>query len=384
MTGEHPREDELVALVGAVYDAPLRAGGWEALIGRLMPLVGAEVGGIHMYTRADLKSDEELSIESWSPDAKREYDEHFGWLDPVTPQAAYSPNGTTFTTADFVEPREFERTEFCHDWCERHGLENLLAVKLDVGDEHLGSLGFHRSDRRRPFLPHEVAWLEPLGPHLERALEVHVRLREAEAARRSAEALLDTLSVAVLLVNERLGIEAANRRARELAAAGDGLAFGRGGLRAARPRDTRRLQQVVAEAVRTAGGRGLAGGGVVALPRPSGRRSYAVSVVPLPRGTVERLDAGRAAAMLFVSEPDRRPERPEAWLRRLWNLTPAEARLAGRLVQGESLREAADALGISVGTARNQLKLVFSKTDTRRQADLVRVLLQSLPPLSGT
>jgi DNA-binding CsgD family transcriptional regulator len=119
----------------------------------------------------------------------------------------------------------------------------------------------------------------------------------------------------------------------------------------------------------------------VALSRPSGRRSYVVSVVPLPFQTGERLAAGRAAAMLFVAEPDRRSERPDAWLQRLWDLTPAEARLAGRLMQGESLREAADALGVALGTARNQLKHVFAKTDTRRQAELMRLLLQSMPPL---
>src|SRR5690606_33122681 len=57
-------------------------------------------------------------------------------------------------------------------------------------------------------------------------------------------------------------------------------------------------------------------------------------------------------------------------------LTPAEARLAARLRFGLSLKEAAEELGISVNTARNQLKSVFEKLGVNRQADLVRHLAE--------
>jgi len=62
-------------------------------------------------------------------------------------------------------------------------------------------------------------------------------------------------------------------------------------------------------------------------------------------------------------------------LRRLYGLTPAEARLAQALVAGEHLNDIAEHLGITKETARSQLKAVFAKTDTHRQAELVRVLL---------
>ena len=57
-------------------------------------------------------------------------------------------------------------------------------------------------------------------------------------------------------------------------------------------------------------------------------------------------------------------------------LTPAEARLAARLRFGLSLKEASEELGISVNTARNQLKSVFDKLGVNRQADLVRHLTE--------
>ena len=58
----------------------------------------------------------------------------------------------------------------------------------------------------------------------------------------------------------------------------------------------------------------------------------------------------------------------------IFRLTPAEARLAARLACGESLEEASERLAVSLGTARNQLKAIFTKTETNRQAELVALL----------
>jgi DNA-binding CsgD family transcriptional regulator len=61
-------------------------------------------------------------------------------------------------------------------------------------------------------------------------------------------------------------------------------------------------------------------------------------------------------------------------LMRVFGFTPAEARLAEQLSQGHSLAEAAERLQVSLETARSQLKAVFARTETHRQADLLRLL----------
>jgi len=72
-------------------------------------------------------------------------------------------------------------------------------------------------------------------------------------------------------------------------------------------------------------------------------------------------------------------DQPIDRLRCHFGLTPAEARLAVNLVTGKSLRSAAAKLGISYETARSQLKNIFNKTGTGRQAELVVVILTALP-----
>jgi DNA-binding CsgD family transcriptional regulator len=66
-----------------------------------------------------------------------------------------------------------------------------------------------------------------------------------------------------------------------------------------------------------------------------------------------------------------------------FGLTPAEARLALHLVAGETLRSAAVKLSITYETARSQLKNIFKKTGTCRQAELVIVILTALPGCVG-
>ena len=70
-----------------------------------------------------------------------------------------------------------------------------------------------------------------------------------------------------------------------------------------------------------------------------------------------------------------------AFLKNKFGLTPAEVRLVLRLVAGDSLRSAAKALGIQYETVRTHLKSVFQKTGTRRQAELVIVVIRALSEL---
>jgi DNA-binding CsgD family transcriptional regulator len=67
-----------------------------------------------------------------------------------------------------------------------------------------------------------------------------------------------------------------------------------------------------------------------------------------------------------------------AFLKRRFGLTPAEARLVLRLLTGESLRSCAQALGIQYETVRMLLKSIFQKTGTRRQAELVIVIIRAM------
>ena len=81
-----------------------------------------------------------------------------------------------------------------------------------------------------------------------------------------------------------------------------------------------------------------------------------------------------ARVLLVISDLHDRPQPQASVLAETFGLTPAESRLASLLAMGISIEHAADRLGLSRATVRNQLKSVFTKTGTHRQSELVALL----------
>ena len=91
---------------------------------------------------------------------------------------------------------------------------------------------------------------------------------------------------------------------------------------------------------------------------------------------------GAAAAIVYVSG-DRRSQADRCdQLVDLFGLLPSEARLAWLLAQATSIAEAAEALGITIETARNYSKKIYAKTGAKGHADLVRIVLTSVLAIS--
>ena len=83
---------------------------------------------------------------------------------------------------------------------------------------------------------------------------------------------------------------------------------------------------------------------------------------------------GEAKGVITLIDPDDCLELPQDLLQAAYGLTPAEARVAQRVACGENPEEIADRHQVSPGTVRMQLKSIFQKTNTKRQAQLVSLL----------
>lgn len=188
---------------------------------------------------------------------------------------------------------------------------------------------------------------------------------------------VDRLPHGVVLVDRSAGVLGTNTAADTILAAHDGLDIDGCELRAGTNRDTRELRTIIVRCATAAADGGIDASGVLQLHRPSGRRPLQVVVAPLARRGLAGTPAG--AAIVYVTDPERLPLPTADDLRDLFGLTAAEARLALALVRGETLAEASQASGVRLETSRKRVKEIFVKTGTHRQAELVRVLIQSTP-----
>ena len=189
------------------------------------------------------------------------------------------------------------------------------------------------------------------------------------------QCLLERLQQAVILVDSRGTVGGLNERATAIVAQGDGLLIRHGLLRCRHPEDSCTLHRLIGEVGRrdqrceAATGRGLR------IRRPVGRRPLTALVTAL-RGNSAPQNGGVVVAVL-VNDPEDTPALDAQMLRAWYDLTPAEARVAVLLASGLNLDAIVKRLGIGTNTARTHLKSIFAKTDTRRQGDLVRLLLSN-------
>jgi DNA-binding CsgD family transcriptional regulator len=87
-----------------------------------------------------------------------------------------------------------------------------------------------------------------------------------------------------------------------------------------------------------------------------------------------QLQDNQPFVMVFASRPCE-PSLPDArQLRSHFGLTYTQAKLAIEIAKGKGLKACTERLGIAMSTGRTHLKQIFQKTETRRQAELVRVI----------
>jgi DNA-binding CsgD family transcriptional regulator len=119
----------------------------------------------------------------------------------------------------------------------------------------------------------------------------------------------------------------------------------------------------------------------IPLPATEERPPMVAHLVPI-RGVAQ--DVFSNAMALLVLTPVRHGTVVAAEvIQGLFDLTPAEARVAHGIAAGRTAEELARSLGISVETVRKHIAAVLAKTGLPRQAALVGLLAGSIPPGLG-
>jgi DNA-binding CsgD family transcriptional regulator/PAS domain-containing protein len=241
--------------------------------------------------------------------------------------------------------------------------------------ESFAPLGIFRDVRREEFGTDELKMLSLVLPHLARAIEVHLRIGTLLEQRAHFDLALDSLPFAVIFVDHRGTIWKANTAADAMIRKNDGLTISRKRLCAAAASEQRAVDAALARSIGEGRALDPSCGAALKISRPSARRPYSLLVLPLPAAG----ESGeiRPGSVIFVSDPDRRHRPSVGMLSQLFDLTQAQARLLARLVGGESLAQAAAAMGIAPATARTHLKALLQRTNTHRQSELTRLVMES-------
>jgi DNA-binding CsgD family transcriptional regulator len=241
------------------------------------------------------------------------------------------------------------------------GVNLCTAVPLPTGE--LVTIVFQRWLKDAGYEAASVERVDAMRPHLARAGMMAARLRLEQA--KATVATLEAIGLAAAVMSAAGRVVAANGLLDEMRSTFIAAAHGRIALTNVAANAL--FQDAVAnnrhdEVIRS-----------IPVPSADGQPPLVMHLLPIRRAAH---DIFSGADMLLVATPVNASAivPSPSILAGLFDLTPAEARLAASLSQGRPLKDAAADSNITFKSGRTYLERIFAKTGTHRQSELVALL----------
>jgi DNA-binding CsgD family transcriptional regulator len=351
--------DALLQLIGEIYDAAADITRWPQVLEDVADAFGAQEASLGMVSPVAVPW---LIAPRSDPEFLRSYSEYYHSRNLFWRNMTRLPVGIGATDTMVMPKSELLASEFYNDWSKPQDYLSVMGATLFMED---GWRTEFVVPGKNEFEAEHLKLYNAIAPHLVRAVQLNQRLARAEIGHASTAAALHRLEQGVLLTDANARVVFANRAAERLFAAG-GLKLREKMLGAQASADTAALQAMVASCA-------SAGGGYVSAAREHGH-PLSLLVIPL-RDIVDWLPHEQPCAIIFVTDPDAVEPPDVVQLQRQFGLTPAESRFVLEILKGDGIAAAAERLDILPGTARTHMHRVLAKTGTKRQADLVRLIL---------
>lgn len=366
----------MLAAVQALYDAALDETLWPAALQCLSDFTGSQAA---TFWTLDGSRNPRLPIFTafnLDPKFTEEYVDSMVPHDPTVQYLVRHPHEPIIHDGLVISEREKDRHPY-YDWQSRHSdLRFRMIGQSRPAPAAQAGVALHRTRKAGAYEPADLERFAFLHAHLQRALAIGFRLGSLGALQQCMETLLDRDPSAILLLDGQRRIVYANRQAEGLRTGTDGIRLSREGIALSRRQDQARLEELIDGVLSVLAHPGKSGG-VMRASRPSGKRAYAILVDPAACQH-PALSFVRPAVCVVISDLEAQEHLSVDRLQAAFGLTGAEAKLAALLAAGEALRPSAAKLGITYGTARARLAEIFQKTQTRRQGELVRILVVAL------
>jgi DNA-binding CsgD family transcriptional regulator len=265
---------------------------------------------------------------------------------------------------EYFTPEELENEPIYRDVWRPQGVGWGMAAAIPIPTGENVMFVLSRRIERGPFERAAADRLDELRPHLARSVLISARL-QLERARVAGEALA-ALGVPALVFDETGKVLAANAPIEGLSGFVRWRAFDKVSLK------DMRADRLLRDAVATIDSESRPDVRSFPVHDAEAEATMVAHVIPI------RLSARdiflRCAAVLALT-PVTRPQAPPVELvQSLFDLTPAEARVARGLAAGRTAEDMASDGGVSVNTVRTHVRGVLEKTGCNRQIDVVALL----------
>ena len=302
----------------------------------------------------------------------REYLGTYHPIDERVPRVRQLPDSHVVHLTDLYTAAELKTSPTYNEAMLRFNAQNGLNVRLDGPEGSNIIWAIADPVTQEGWTAPQLALLRGVLPHLRQFVRIRQALAKAEARGASTIELLENPRIGIIYLDQQGRIVSVNDRARTILRHGDGVSDREGELRADRPTDQARLEQLLAGALPTAGVAAVSGSMV--LHRPSVLLPFIVHVKPVGAPQTD-FRAQRVAALVLIVEPGRQPRIDQGIVASVLGLTPEESQVAAWLAEGRTVRDIAMTTGRTESAIHWHLRQIFVKCGVSRQVDLVRLVL---------
>jgi DNA-binding CsgD family transcriptional regulator len=350
-------------IIDRIYEAGIVAENWPHVLMDLSAAYRGNGGVLFAFTPE--------GSQRWiaSPDLKSQLEEFIrdGWAEiNQRPARLAKLNYSGFVNdLDVFTPEEIEQDRVYTEFYPSRDMGWAAGTMIPVPSGDMLVFSFERAFRKGPFEDTELIELDALRPHLARAALLSSRL-ELQRAKAMTSAL------------EMIGLPAAVLRRRgKLFAANAGFELmmpevvqdRRERVALSNKRADAMLEDTLGRLAAT-GANGQSRS--IAIPASEAMLPMIAHVMPVRRAAGEIF--AHSIALMILTPVDRGEVPSAEVLQGLFDLTPAEARVARGIGEGRTIDAIALASGVSRETVRTQLAAVLAKTGLNRQAELVALL----------
>jgi DNA-binding CsgD family transcriptional regulator len=308
-------------------------------------------------------------------DHVREYHRH----DPHMVYAATLPIGVVMHTASSFPAEKWESHPFYREYWSAYGVRELIAAKVAEDDRHIVMLGMTRTNEMPMYTSNDLKILERYVSHLASAYRIVRHLGVLQASAQAGLALIEASARPMLLIDAEQNIVTSNAPARRILKTRSVIYDQSGKLRYRSSESAAALRSSLTElqissdsALDNTYRRRVA----VRLDGGGATREILLCSLWAMRPAATMGVFGQSTVVLLTIASNSIGTVDSVFLSSMFDLTPAEAKVAVALVGGRDLQTIATTHSVSLETIRSHLKAIFAKTGAHRQSELIAILLR--------
>jgi DNA-binding CsgD family transcriptional regulator/PAS domain-containing protein len=365
--------NDMSEVIGLIYDAAVEPALWPQALETCREFVGGASAAVFAKNITGNRCQLYYADGRLDAERARDYFQHMAPIDPSNTVQVFAEVEQAVITSRKIDPEDFVQTRFAREWALPQGLVDMVVAPIERQGSWAALFGVFRHERDGLGDEDARQRVTMLAPHIRRAFAIGDIVGKAHRELDDFRSTIDGLAAAVFLVDIEGRLVHVNQNGAALLGTSRAITSSHEGVLRLNRTSIRHLlpgenaPEPHSQFFQTTAGARLV---IHVLPLTGGTRPFAGL-------------GGEAVAALFVQPAHFDPPSIPESLARAYNLTPAELRVALATLRQERVADVAETLGLAEATVKTHLSRIFAKTDTRRQADIVKLVAAFASPLAA-